>query len=80
MPVHGHTNLLGSPGSTLSDCHAAVLSAAACSCAVHAQGDRKAGPSLSSYNYESVWGQQALKHMYRAVLEEEVPLVSIALC
>ena len=44
------------------------------------QGDRKAGPSLSSYNYESVWGQQALKHMYRAVLEEEVPLVSIALC
>ena len=42
------------------------------------QGDRKAGPSLSSYNYESVWGQQALKHMYRAVLEEEVPLVSMS--
>ena len=39
------------------------------------QGDRKAGPSLSSFNYESVWGQHALKHMYRAVLEEEVPLV-----
>ncbi len=47
---------------------------------MRAQGDRKAGPSLSSYNYESVWGQQALKHMYRAVLEEEVPLVSIPSC
>ena len=40
------------------------------------QGDRKAGPLLSGFNYESVWGQHALKHMYRAVLEEEVPLVS----
>ena len=40
------------------------------------QGDRKAGPSLSSFNYESVWGQHALKHMYKAVLEEEAPLVS----
>ncbi|GAB4817769.1 hypothetical protein N2152v2_004815 [Parachlorella kessleri] len=34
------------------------------------QGDRRAGPSLSSYNYESVWGQRALREMYAAIMEE----------
>ena len=32
------------------------------------QGDRKAGPSLSAFNYESTWGQKALKRFYRVVL------------
>ncbi len=39
------------------------------------QGDRRAGPSLKDYNYESVWGQRALKATYRAIMEEEVPPV-----
>ncbi len=36
------------------------------------QGDRRAGtagPSLSEFNFESTWGQKALKHMYRAICE-----------
>ena len=33
------------------------------------QGDRKAGPSLSDFNYESTWGQKALKQTYRFILE-----------
>lgn len=36
------------------------------------QGDRRAGtagPSLSEFNFESQWGQKALKHMYRAICE-----------
>jgi len=32
------------------------------------QGDRKAGPSLSAFNYESVWGQRALKRMFRVIM------------
>lgn len=44
------------------------------------QGDRRAGPSLKDYNYESVWGQRALKATYRAIMEEEVPPVPPPAC
>lgn len=44
------------------------------------QGDRKAGPSLSEFNYESVWGQSALKRTYRAIMEEEPALVAPPAC
>ena len=44
------------------------------------QGDRKAGPSLSEFNYESVWGQSALKRTYRAILEEEAARVVPPAC
>lgn len=36
------------------------------------QGDRRAGtagPSLNEFNFESQWGQKALKHMYKAICE-----------
>ena len=36
----------------------------------HLQGDR-AGPSLTAFNYESRWGQLALKATYKATMEEE---------
>ena len=40
------------------------------------QGDRRAGPSLTAFNYESRWGQLALKATYRAIMEEEgVPVM-----
>lgn len=32
------------------------------------QGDRKAGPSLSAFNYESVWGQRALKRLFKVIM------------
>lgn len=35
------------------------------------QGDRRAGPSLKDYNFESIWGQRALKATYRSILEEK---------
>ncbi len=35
------------------------------------QGDRRAGPSLTAFNYESRWGQLALKATYKAIMEEE---------
>ena len=38
---------------------------------MHVQGDRRAGPSLSAFNYESRWGQLALKATYRGIMEEE---------
>ncbi|BDA46474.1 Protein strawberry notch homolog 1 [Coccomyxa sp. Obi] len=47
------------------------------------QGDRRAGtagPSLSEFNFESQWGQKALKHMYRAICEDEVPMVLPPAC
>jgi hypothetical protein len=44
------------------------------------QGDRRAGPSLAAYNYESNWGQLALREMYAAVLEEKPPLASPVEC
>lgn len=34
------------------------------------QGDRRAGPSLSEFNYESHWGQRALRELYRAALDD----------
>lgn len=33
-----------------------------------AQGDRRAGPSFSEFNYESTWGQRALKATYAAIM------------
>jgi hypothetical protein len=44
------------------------------------QGDRRAGPSLASFNYESTWGQRALKEMYAAILEERPPMVQPQPC
>ncbi|KAL4432432.1 hypothetical protein ABPG77_001731 [Micractinium sp. CCAP 211/92] len=45
------------------------------------QGDRRAGPSLSAYNYESVWGQRALREMYLAIIgERRAPLALPPAC
>ncbi|KAK9819870.1 hypothetical protein WJX72_003467 [[Myrmecia] bisecta] len=45
------------------------------------QGDRRAGGlSLSEFNYESTWGQKALKHTYRAIMQDEVPAVLPPAC
>jgi hypothetical protein len=44
------------------------------------QGDRRAGPSLAAFNYESTWGQRALKEMYGAILEERSPAVQPKPC
>ncbi|KAL8166544.1 hypothetical protein V2J09_008043 [Rumex salicifolius] len=35
------------------------------------QGDRRAGPSLSAFNYDSTYGKKALMLMYRGVMEQE---------
>jgi hypothetical protein len=34
------------------------------------QGDRRAGPSLSAFNYDSTYGKKALMMMYRGILEQ----------
>ncbi|KAH9315300.1 hypothetical protein KI387_023927, partial [Taxus chinensis] len=34
------------------------------------QGDRRAGPSLSAYNYDSTYGKKALSMMYRGIMEQ----------
>ncbi|KAL5731294.1 udp-glycosyltransferase [Ranunculus cassubicifolius] len=34
------------------------------------QGDRRAGPSLSAYNYDSAYGKRALAMMYRYIMEQ----------
>lgn len=40
------------------------------------QGDRRAGPSLSAYNYDSAYGKRALMVMYRGILEQDsLPVV-----
>lgn len=40
------------------------------------QGDRRAGPSLSAYNYDSAYGKRALMVMYRGLMEQEpLPVV-----
>ncbi|KAL2473580.1 RING/FYVE/PHD zinc finger superfamily protein [Forsythia ovata] len=40
------------------------------------QGDRRAGPSLSAYNYDSVYGKRALMMMYKGLMEQEsLPVV-----
>ncbi|KAK1280548.1 hypothetical protein QJS04_geneDACA014302 [Acorus gramineus] len=35
------------------------------------QGDRRAGLSLSAYNYDSTYGKKALVMMYRAIMEQD---------
>ncbi|PRW58205.1 strawberry notch-like [Chlorella sorokiniana] len=35
------------------------------------QGDRRAGPSLAAFNFDSSWGQRALRETYRAIMGEE---------
>lgn len=46
------------------------------------QGDRRAGPSLAEFNYESTWGQRALREMYTVLLGEKAapPAVVPAPC
>ncbi|XP_039030219.1 protein FORGETTER 1-like [Hibiscus syriacus] len=40
------------------------------------QGDRRAGPSLSAYNYDSSYGKKALVVMYRGIMEQDnLPVV-----
>ncbi|XP_004488559.1 protein FORGETTER 1 [Cicer arietinum] len=40
------------------------------------QGDRRAGPSLSAYNYDSAYGKRALMNLYRGIMElEPLPVV-----
>ncbi|XP_010670017.2 protein FORGETTER 1 [Beta vulgaris subsp. vulgaris] len=40
------------------------------------QGDRRAGLSLSSYNYDSAYGKKALMVLYRGILEQDsLPVV-----
>ncbi|GAB4836724.1 udp-glycosyltransferase [Ancistrocladus abbreviatus] len=40
------------------------------------QGDRRAGPSLSAYNYDSTYGKRALALMYRGIMEQDsLPVV-----
>ncbi|XP_021767573.1 protein FORGETTER 1-like isoform X2 [Chenopodium quinoa] len=40
------------------------------------QGDRRAGPSLSEYNYDSAYGKRALMVMYKGILEQDsLPVV-----
>lgn len=34
------------------------------------QGDRRAGPSLNAYNYDSLYGKKALALMYRSIMEQ----------
>ncbi|TVU15826.1 hypothetical protein EJB05_39365 [Eragrostis curvula] len=35
------------------------------------QGDRRAGPSLSAFNYDSNYGKKALTLMYRGIMEQD---------
>ncbi|KAK4285614.1 hypothetical protein QN277_002290 [Acacia crassicarpa] len=35
------------------------------------QGDRRAGPSLSAYNYDSAYGKRALMIMYKGIMEQD---------
>ncbi|KAA8523387.1 hypothetical protein F0562_009809 [Nyssa sinensis] len=35
------------------------------------QGDRRAGPTLSAYNYDSTYGKRALMVMYRGIMEQD---------
>ncbi|KAJ6822165.1 protein FORGETTER 1 [Iris pallida] len=35
------------------------------------QGDRRAGPSLSAYNYDNNFGKKALTMMYRGIMEQD---------
>lgn len=35
------------------------------------QGDRRAGPSLSAYNYDSAYGKKALMVMYKGIMQQD---------
>ncbi|GAU25303.1 hypothetical protein TSUD_274100 [Trifolium subterraneum] len=35
------------------------------------QGDRRAGPSLSAYNYENDYGKRALGNLYQGIMEQD---------
>ncbi|KAI5011295.1 hypothetical protein ZWY2020_013432 [Hordeum vulgare] len=35
------------------------------------QGDRRAGPSLSAFNYDSTYGKKALTMVYRGIMEQD---------
>ncbi|KAF3325766.1 protein strawberry notch 1 [Carex littledalei] len=39
------------------------------------QGDRRAGPSMSAFNYDSTYGRKALVAMYRGIMEQDPLLV-----
>ncbi|KAF3448819.1 hypothetical protein FNV43_RR09532 [Rhamnella rubrinervis] len=40
------------------------------------QGDRRAGPSLSAYNYDSAYGKRALVLMYKGIMDQDsLPVV-----
>ncbi|XP_059661911.1 protein FORGETTER 1 isoform X2 [Cornus florida] len=40
------------------------------------QGDRRAGPTLSAYNYDSAYGKRALTMLYRGIMEQDsLPVV-----
>ncbi|KAG9143262.1 hypothetical protein Leryth_010181 [Lithospermum erythrorhizon] len=40
------------------------------------QGDRRAGPSLSAYNYDGAYGKRALVLLYRGIMEQDaLPVV-----
>ncbi|XP_044468508.1 protein FORGETTER 1 [Mangifera indica] len=40
------------------------------------QGDRRAGPTLSAYNYDSAFGKKALMVMYKGIMEQDdLPVV-----
>ncbi|KAI9160530.1 hypothetical protein LWI28_009031 [Acer negundo] len=40
------------------------------------QGDRRAGPTLSAYNYDTAFGKKALMVMYRGIMEQDkLPVV-----
>ncbi|GJN36708.1 hypothetical protein PR202_gb25595 [Eleusine coracana subsp. coracana] len=42
------------------------------------QGDRRAGPSLSAFNYDSNYGKKALAMMYRGIMEQDaLPVVPL---
>ncbi|WVZ94507.1 hypothetical protein U9M48_040390 [Paspalum notatum var. saurae] len=42
------------------------------------QGDRRAGPSLSAFNYDSNYGKKALTMMYRGIMEQDAfPIVPL---
>ncbi|KAK1609385.1 hypothetical protein QYE76_033058 [Lolium multiflorum] len=42
------------------------------------QGDRRAGPSLSAFNYDSIYGKKALTMMYRSIMEQDAfPIVPL---
>ncbi|KAI8568822.1 hypothetical protein RHMOL_Rhmol02G0230100 [Rhododendron molle] len=45
------------------------------------QGDRRAGPSLSAYNYDSAYGKRALMMMYSGIMEQDpLPVLPPGCC